>query len=97
MRLFGTLAMLVGAVCILLGVFQAVSALAGMYASALEQPMGAPPSAGATPGRADPLDDPGRVSAEMMRSVIAGALGIPLLLGGLVIRAAGRRRRAAAA
>ncbi len=93
MRHFGTLAIVVGAVCILLGVYQAVSAMAGLYSAALERPLGEPAPARDAGAVGDPLDEPGQISAEMKRSVIAGALGIPLMLAGMVIRARSRRRR----
>jgi hypothetical protein len=85
--------MLVGAVVILLGVYQAVGAMAGLYSTALERPLGETAPARDAGAAVDPLDEPGRISAEMMRGVIAGALGIPLMLAGMVIRARSRRRR----
>jgi ascorbate-specific PTS system EIIC-type component UlaA len=78
----GILLMVAGAAVIVVGLYVALSAFAGMYASNLSDPLNQPEGAEAN------------VKGEMMRGVIIGAAGAPVFIAGRVLMLVARRRAA---
>lgn len=84
MRLLGWILMLVGGAVVVYGIYLALSALVGLYQANLADPLNQPENAES------------QVSRAMLRGVLVGAGGAPVLLAGVIMSrvAAFRRRRA---